>query len=118
MIPVPAVPARNLKNVAGNNMYKPYSLEKFKKYVKKYYPDKAEQLLKDPVHLWRATTGLELIHKEPTLAEQKRIWRNWQKMTAEMKAKSDAKSKELFGQDNATHNKDIMRGWKNKLERI
>jgi hypothetical protein len=65
-------------------------------------------LLKDPVHLWRAETGIELIHKEPTIEEQKRIWRNWNEMSDEMKKKSDAKSTELFGKDNASHNEEIM----------
>ncbi|OGY42203.1 MAG: hypothetical protein A2Y67_01640 [Candidatus Buchananbacteria bacterium RBG_13_39_9] len=92
-------------------MYKPYSLERFKKYIKKYYPDRADQLLKDPVHLWRAATGLELIHKEPTEKEQLRIWQNWNKLSDEIKKKSDAKSMKLFGKDNATHNKEIMRDW-------
>lgn len=80
--------------------------------MKKYYPDRAEKLLKDPVHLWRATTGLELIHKEPTKKEQLRIWNNWNKMTAEMKQKSDEKSIELFGKDNASHHQEIMKNWK------
>ena len=93
-------------------MYKPYTLAGFTKYVQKHYPDKAEQLLKDPVHLWRATTGLELIHKEPTKKEQIRIWKNWNKMSDEMKKRSDQKSMELFGKDNTSHNQEIMRDWK------
>ena len=86
---------------------RPYTVEE----IKKIYPDKALMLLKDPVHLWRAETGIELIHKEPTLEEQTRIWENWNKMTDEMKALSDSKSKELFGKDNIAHNKEIMRNW-------
>jgi hypothetical protein len=96
----------------NNSYYKPYSLEKFKDYVKKHYPERAEMLLKDPVHLWRATTGIELIHKEPDLEEQNRIWKNWNKMSDEMKKKSDEKSIELFGKDNASHNDEIMQEWK------
>jgi hypothetical protein len=47
-------------------MYKrPYTKEE----ICKFYPNKAEKLLKDPVHLWRAETGIELIHKEPNLKE-------------------------------------------------
>lgn len=92
-----------------NNTYKrPYTIEE----IKKYYPDKADVLLKDPVHLWRVETGVELIHKEPTKDEQIRIWKNWNEMTAEMKRKSDEKSMEVFGKNNAAHNKEIMRGWK------
>jgi hypothetical protein len=83
----------------------PYNIEE----IKKNYPSKADRLLQDPAHLWRAETGIELIHKEPDLAEQKRIWKNWQEMTDEMKQQSDAKSVELFGKTNATHNEEIMR---------
>lgn len=92
-------------------MYKrPYNIEE----IKKYYPEKAEVLLKDPIHLWRAETGIELIHKEPTMDEQKRIWENWNEMSDEMKKKSDKKSIKLFGRDNITHNEEIMRIWKQK----
>ena len=38
-----------------------------------------KHLLSDPAHKWRAKTGIELIHKEPTLKELNRIWRNWQR---------------------------------------
>lgn len=90
-------------------MYKrPYTIEE----IKEYYPNRAETLLKDPVHVWRAETGIELIHKEPTRDEQIRIWENWGEMTDEMKKKSDEKSGELFGKDNFTHNKEIVRSWK------
>ncbi|HNV97534.1 MAG TPA: hypothetical protein PKL13_04515 [bacterium] len=86
-------------------MYKrPYSIEE----VKKNYPEEYEFLLEDPVHVWRAETGIELIHKEPTLEEQKRIWKNWNEMTGEMKKKSDEKSIELFDKDNFSHNQEIM----------
>jgi len=84
---------------------RPYSAEE----IKKFYPDKAEALLQDPVHAWRAETGIELIHREPTLEEQKRIWRNWNEMTDEMKKKSDGKSVELFGIGNAAHNEEIFK---------
>lgn len=86
---------------------RPYTSEE----IRKFYPDKAEALLNDPVHSWRAETGIELIHKELTFEEQERIWRNWNEMTAEMKAQSDAKSNDLFGTDNATHHQEIMNGW-------
>ena len=36
-------------------------------------------------HLWRALTGIELIHKEPTKRELKRIIANWDLMTDEQK---------------------------------
>lgn len=83
---------------------RPYNEEQ----IKKHYPDKAEMLLSDSVHLWRARTGIELIHEEPTIEEQIRIWNNWQEMTLEMKQKSDTKSLELFGLTNAEHHREIM----------
>lgn len=82
----------------------PYNIQE----IKKYYPKEAKGLLKDPVHLWRASTGIELIHKEPTKDEQARIWQNWNEMTDEMKKKSDDKSLELFGKSNAEHHKEIV----------
>lgn len=99
-------------------VYKPYNLERFKKYVRKYYPNRAEQLLKDPVHLWRATTGLELIHKEPTKIEQVRIWKNWNKMTEEMKKESDKKSLKLFKKTNLVHHEEIMWKWDKIKKRV
>lgn len=86
---------------------RPYTAEE----IRKIYPDKAEVLLRDPIHFWRAKTGIELIHKEPTLDEQERIWKNWNEMTDEMKAQSDIKSKEIFGKANAAHNQEIMSNW-------
>ncbi len=59
-----------------------------------------EHLLQDPVHSFRAETGIELIHKEPTLEELERIWKNWQLMTPEMKKESDKMSVKLFGMTN------------------
>jgi len=41
------------------------------------------------VHKWRAKTGIELIHKEPTEEELDRIWKNWQLMPQDLKAISD-----------------------------
>lgn len=72
------------------------------------YPEKAKELLNDPVHKWRAETGIELIHKEPTKKEQIRIWKNWQEMSPEMKAESDKKSLEIFGMTNEEHHKNSL----------
>ena len=48
----------------------PYSA----KQVKEKYGDKIfKRLQKDPAHKWRMDTGIELIHKEPTLSELLRI---------------------------------------------
>lgn len=60
-------------------------------------------LLKSPQHKWRAETGIELVHREPSLAEQLRTWKNWQLMSPEMKKLSDEKSLELFGMTNKEH---------------
>lgn len=62
-----------------------------------------EHLKEDPIHPWRARTGIELIHREPTLAELDRIWRNWNLMSAEHQEISDQKSIEFFGMDNPVH---------------
>jgi hypothetical protein len=88
----------------------PYNIDE----IKKYYPDKTATLLGDPVHLWRAGTGIELVHQEPTREEQVRIWENWNEMTDEMKKISDQKSVELFGKDNAAHHAEIMEKWDKK----
>jgi hypothetical protein len=84
---------------------RPYTPEE----IRSHYPDKADRLLADPVHAWRAETGIELIHEEPTTEEQIRIWENWNEMTDDMRKESDQKSIELFGKDNASHHEEIMR---------
>jgi len=61
------------------------------------------KLASDPVHRWRAESGIELIHKEPTREELERIWKNWQLMSPEQKEISDKKSLEIFGVSNKTH---------------
>ncbi len=100
-------------------MYEPpYSKEE----IKKYYPNKAESLLNDPVHLWRAETGIELIHREPDINEQNRIWENWKQMSEFQKEASDQKSLDLFGLTNEEHHNllnlmcDIKYGYVNKNE--
>lgn len=82
----------------------PFNVEE----IKKLYPDRVEELLKDSAHLWRADMGIELIHREPSREEQERIWDNWNEMTEEMKKQSDEKSRELFGKDNRSHHAEIM----------
>ena len=78
----------------------PYSLEQ----IKSKYPENIYNMLaNDPVHKWRAETGIELIHKEPTEEELDRIWKNWQLMPQDMKDISDKKSIEMFGCTNAEH---------------
>jgi GrpB-like predicted nucleotidyltransferase (UPF0157 family) len=94
-----------------NDKYQPpYNIEE----LKKFFPDKAEELLKDVVHLWRAKTGIELIHQEPALTEQLRIWKNWNQMISKMKKESDKESIKLFGKNNTARNEEIMKKWKRR----
>ena len=51
----------------------PYSAKQVKE---KYGEEMYERLRKDPAHRWRMDRGIELIHREPTLKELKRIKRN------------------------------------------
>ncbi len=60
-------------------------------------------------HMWRALTGLEMIHKEPDMKEQMRIYNNWKSMLPQMKKISDTICKEIFGCDNLTNHENIMR---------
>ena len=84
----------------------PYSA----KQVKEKYGDKLFKILqKDPVHKWRMDTGIELIHKEPTLSELLRIRKNWELMSEEQKMISDKKSIEMFGLTNMEHFKSLVR---------
>ncbi|MBR1987828.1 MAG: hypothetical protein IKA36_02190 [Clostridia bacterium] len=68
-------------------------------------------LRNDPVHRWRAESGIELVHEEPTVWELIRVARNWLLMNNEQKDESDAKSKELFGVTNQEHFKSILTDW-------
>lgn len=87
-------------NEDGAQYKPPYTLEQ----IKAHYPENIYvKLASDPVHRWRAETGIELIHKEPTEEELDRIWKNWQLMPQEMKDISDKKSIEMFGCTNAEH---------------
>lgn len=88
---------------SNNNYYVPYSLEKLPLH-----------LLRCPIHFWRAVTGIELIHKEPTLKKLKRIWKNWQLMKPQYKKISDEKSIKLFGIDNKTHYENLINDYKNE----
>lgn len=66
-------------------------------------PVVAKRLSQDPVHCWRAKTGIELIHREPSEEELDRIWANWKLMDDEMKEISDMKSFMFFGCSNREH---------------
>jgi RimJ/RimL family protein N-acetyltransferase len=74
-----------------------------------YGEETYQRLIKDPAHLWRMRTGIELIHREPSKKELERIWANWQLMTINQKRKSDEKSKELFGKTNAEHYAELIK---------
>ena len=62
-----------------------------------------QHLLNDPIHKWRAQTGIQLIHKQPSLKQLNRIMSNWNLMSDYMKQKSDIKSIQLFGMTNVEH---------------
>ena len=94
---------------------KPYAYDKIKEL---YGKNLADKLSKDPVHKWRMETGLELIHKEPTLDEQERIWKNWQLMSDEEKEISDKKCLEISGMTNEELNDWIMKNHWNKLNKF
>ena len=67
-----------------------------------------EYLQTDPIHSWRASKGIELIHREPTKKELYRIKKNWDQMSPEQKRVSDVKSKELFGVTNLENYKKLL----------
>lgn len=70
-----------------------------KEEVKRQYGEKAfKRLFDDPVHRWRMETGIELIHREPTEREFRRILGNWNLMDDKQKAQSDRKSLENFSE--------------------
>lgn len=66
-----------------------------------------EHLMRDTVHRWRAGTGIELIHEEPSWDEFQRVVQNWKRMSPYQKAVSDAKSIELFGCNNMVNAKQL-----------
>ena len=98
-----------------NKFEKPYTYDECLKF---YGKDLADKLLNDPVHKWRMKTGLELIHKEPTLDEQERIWKNWQLMSDEEKEISNKKCLEISGMTNEELHNWIMKKYWNKLNKF
>ena len=82
------------------------------------YDKLPDYLKKDTIHAWRAKTGIELIHKEPTLDELNRIWKNWQLMTDKQKQISDKKSLELFGITNEEHYKVLLKEYNETFYRV
>lgn len=89
-----------------------FSLPKDAKYAKPYGLDMLPAHLRnDPVHNWRATTGIELVHPEPTVWELIRVWRNWQLMNPEQMNDSNEKSNEWFGCANQEHFRKLFKDW-------
>lgn len=85
--------------------------------IKSQYGDELYNKLKsDPIHSWRATTGIELIHKEPTKKELERIMKNWNNMTEEQKKKSDNESIKLFGITNKENYKKLISSYNESNE--
>lgn len=91
----------------------PYTIEQ----IRKNYGDAvANRLANDPVHKWRAETGVELIHREPDIEELKRIIKNWALMTDVQKKLSDKKSVELFKMTNDEHAKKLLKEYEKAAE--
>jgi hypothetical protein len=91
------IASKYLAKLASKAYDKPYT---YNEVAELYGSELADTLYADPCHRWRMETGIELVHKEPTLEEQNRIWKNWQLMSDEDKQRSDEKCMELFGMTN------------------
>ena len=87
----------NGKKSTSESYEPPYTLDTIKQ---KYGDEVYRKLRDDPVHRFRAETGIEVIHKEPTRDEFERIVKNWDLMTPEQKKQSDEFSMKQFGRDN------------------
>ena len=85
------------KRVKSESYEPPYTLDTIKQ---KYGVEAYRKLRDDPVHRFRAETGIEVIHKEPTRDEFERIVKNWDLMTPEQKKQSDEFSMKQFGKNN------------------
>jgi len=90
--------------------YPPMSLKEIRQ---NYGENLYNKLKADPVHRWRAETGIELIHKEPSKQELIRIMYNWNQMPVKYKLISDKKSLELFGMTNKEHFKKLIKTYDN-----
>lgn len=102
-------PRKKYKKLGNSNENLPLPAAKYDppmnkdEVIRKYSMQKYLELTKDPCHKFRMDTGIELIHKEPTLDELNRICSNWQAMDDTRKSLSDKKSKELFNKTNIEH---------------
>lgn len=89
----------------------PYTLDTIKQ---KYGDEVYRKLRDDPVHRFRAETGIEVIHKEPTCDEFERIVNNWDLMTPEQKKQSDEFSMKMFGLNNHDRIDNIRKSYMKK----
>lgn len=89
---------------------KPYNKQEI---LDNYGKEVCDKLMKDPAHKFRANTGIELIHKEPTKEELERIWINWNLMDDEQKKLSDKESIRLFGKNNMEHYNELINLYEN-----
>jgi len=85
---------------------RPYTLEEIRE---KYGEEIYRRLKDDPVHRFRAETGIEVIHREPTKDEFNRIVRNFWAMPSDMIKKSNEFSKKIFGKSNGERIEEIER---------
>ena len=93
--------------------------------IKRRYAHDADilaALLGDPVHKWRSSKGIELVHEAPTKPAQEAVWANWQAMPDDLKALSEKQSLEVNGMTNAEMHAEAMRrhatkdnGWRRTL---
>lgn len=60
-----------------------------------------DEILANPIHKFRFTEQCEVVFKPENAYVLYYIWRNWLAMDNELKEKSDAFTKELFGKSNA-----------------
>ena len=95
---------------AAGRLYENYDPPYNAQQVRDNYGEETYQrLIKDPAHLWRMRTGIELIHKEPSKKELERIWANWQLMSDSQKRISDEKSMEFFGKTNEENYNELIK---------
>lgn len=84
----------------------PYSYNEIKK---NYGNELAIQLYNDPAHRFRMMSGIELIHKEPSIEELNRIYKNWNYMSTNMKRISDLKCLYLFNKKNKEYYNELKK---------
>lgn len=71
-----------------------------KEYVPPAMDNIPEEIMKNPVHNFRFTEKCEMVFRGDDIYSLIYTWRNWLAMPEDLKEKSDAKAKELFGKSN------------------